>query len=217
MLSLLADTAVSHEPFAQREFVQLFFLYFSPRHAKGIHAAFQTPQDMNIAFSSTPNTDIIYEGNHHQPWSEPCLPAPSSWPPTAFFVFRTEALCGLMQQGFNQHISSYFYICFKLSINVIAPPVVFNDVQDVHFPSIPGCVIAPRGCAVSPPQQFDEDLTLAQAVTVSSLCGWWGCQRDSVWPNVDMRQGWRLASVRPTCSRWQSQGVCVTSECKSVW
>lgn len=39
----------------------------------------QTPQDMNIAFSSTLNTDIIYKGNHHQPWSEPCLPAPSSW------------------------------------------------------------------------------------------------------------------------------------------
>lgn len=54
MLRLLPDTAVSHKTFAQREFVQLSLFFFLLCHAKGIRVAFQTPQDMNIAFSSTP-------------------------------------------------------------------------------------------------------------------------------------------------------------------
>lgn len=121
---------------------------------------------MNIAFSSTPNTDIIYEGNHHQLWSEPCLPAPSSWPPTAFFVSITEALCGLIQQGFNQHISMYFYICNKASIYVIAPPVVFNDVQDVQCPII---LLAVLLCSVS--------------AWFLPLSGWW---RSHLFPRLSL-------------------------------
>lgn len=211
MLRLLTDTAVSHKTFAQREFVQLhffFFFFFLLHHAKGFRFAFQTPQDMNIAFSSTPNTDIIYEGNHHQPRSEPCLPLPSSWPPTVLFVSKTEAFCGLIQQGFNQHISMYFYLCYKVSIYATAPRMVFNDLQDVHFPIIswlcyyvtflPSAVWWRSHLFLHP-----------QTVSVSSLCVWWGCQRDSVWPSDEMRQGQWLASVSLTCSRWQSQDVCV--------
>lgn len=44
---------------------------------------------------------------------------------------------------------------------------------------------------------------------VSSLCGWWGCQRHSVWPSDEIWQEWRLASLGLTCSCWQSQDVCV--------
>lgn len=75
------------------------FFFFLLCRAKGIRVAFQRPQDMNTAFSSTPNTDIIYEDDHHQLWSEPCLPVLSSWPPTVFFVFKTEARCGVNTAG----------------------------------------------------------------------------------------------------------------------
>lgn len=167
------------------------------------------------------NTDIIYEGNHHQPWSEPCLPAPSSWPPTVFFVFQTEGLCGLKQQGFNQHMSVYFYICYKVSIYVIVPPAMFNDLQDVHFPRHPRlCYYVPFLCRFSP-QQFDEDLTSSFTPRLS-LC--LHCVVDEAVKETVSGQVMRRdkgddlpQSVSPAAAGKVRMCVCVTRVCKSVW
>lgn len=116
-----------------REFMQLVFPFLLC-HAKGICVAFQMPQDMNIPFSSTPNTDIIY-GKAITISSElnpVCLQTL-----TVFFVFKTEPLCGLVRRGFNQHNSMYFYIRCRVSLCVTTPPMVFSELQDeMHmFPS----------------------------------------------------------------------------------
>lgn len=86
VLRLLTDTAVSHNTVAQREFVRLFFPpIFSAMLEESVLPS-RRLRTWILHLVQPPNTDIIYEGNHHQPWSEPCLPAPSSWPPTVFFV-----------------------------------------------------------------------------------------------------------------------------------
>lgn len=89
--------AFMSEPFKSPNQCVLFFLFcfaFGVCRAQALRLAFQTPQDMNIAFISTPNTDIIYEGNHHQQWSEPCPPSPSSWPPTVFWCLKPKLFVG---------------------------------------------------------------------------------------------------------------------------
>lgn len=75
--------------------ISCFCFAFGVCRAQALRVAFQTPRDMNIAFISTPNTDIIYEGNHHQQqWGEPCLPTPSSWPPTVFWSLKLKLFVG---------------------------------------------------------------------------------------------------------------------------
>ena len=139
---------------------------------------------------------------------------------------KTEALCGLTQQGFNRRIGIYFLICYKVSIYIISSPVVFNDLQDIRVPIIPGCAITSFLLCRFFPGQCDEDLTSSfQTASVSSLCGWWSCQRDSVWP-----EWWDETGVM-ICLSWshlqlltKSERVCVcvclracVRACACVW
>lgn len=62
-------------------------------------------------------------------------------------VFKT--LWGLIQQGFNQHISYFFIFWYRVGIYVIASPVVFNDLCQIT----PSCDIMSCLSLVSAPQQ----------------------------------------------------------------
>lgn len=123
------------------------------------------------------NTDIIYEGNHHQQWSEACLPTPSRWPPTVFLCLKLRLVASKLQRGFNQHISIP-PICCNVQIYVIAS-LVFNDLCKMYIfsssPAVPWCGMRRLSLPPPPPPR------LPLCVRLMRLSGW-------------MRQGRWLAS-----------------------
>lgn len=131
-----------------------------------------------------------------------------SWPPTVLSVFFS---LWVNTTGIHStlHCISVWHL-LQVSVYISAPPAVWNDPYDVHFSHHPRCVWFLRSAV-----WWRSPLFLhSQTVCVSSLCAWWGCQRDSVWPSDETRQGRWLDSVSLTCSRWQSQKelecVCVS-------